>query len=450
MSSQNFNDDLKDLPLAAEDKKKQASSLKLAPIPTTSPWKSSSPDSNTAIPVEELRDMSKTSKPNKNGSGSIRLTSNTKWTPITPSVTISGSKDTNSKSRKNSKNFKSSKKMKKRGNNNNNINKKDFNGQTNSISEINNASNLESKPFDANAKVKTRLNSGATAGANNKRITSDNNSTNGKQSRYYQNREGKTRYNNEDRSFRHNKAAHNGSPFPSNHHSRPGYISNASHWVNNNSGNSYNQLSYFRPQQYYSNYNYQQQFQTPYYYSMEPIFKSIESIKNQIEFYFSEENLKTDEFLRSKFKKINDGFIPMSLIGKFYRMVNLSLGGDPILILASMREVLQHKETNHLEIAYGNIEGAQTKLADDLNPLHNYFIRRKNWLEYVTEGNFDENDDETGKYNIEKLLEPGDLDNYSYMGYPNFFSSSANGKKSQTFDQGEMSREFEQNLQIND
>lgn len=43
------------------------------------------------------------------------------------------------------------------------------------------------------------------------------------------------------------------------------------------------------------------------------------------------------------------------------------------------------------------------------------------WAEYVTESNFDENDDETEKYNIEKLLGPNDLDNYSYMGYPNFF-----------------------------
>ena len=67
MSSQNLNDNPKNTSSAAEDKKKQTSSLKLAPIPTTSPWKSSSPDSNTVIPVEELRDISKTAKPSKNG-----------------------------------------------------------------------------------------------------------------------------------------------------------------------------------------------------------------------------------------------------------------------------------------------------------------------------------------------------------------------------------------------
>lgn len=110
-------------------------------------------------------------------------------------------------------------------------------------------------------------------------------------------------------------------------------------------------------------------------------------------------------------------------------MVNLSLGGDPNLILASMREVLQHKETNHLEIAFGSIEGAQKNMADDFNPLENYFIRRENWAEYVTESNFDENDDETEKYNIEKLLGPNDLDNYSYMGYPNFFPVMKMGKR---------------------
>ena len=113
MSSQNLNDNPKNTSSAAEDKKKQTSSLKLAPIPTTSPWKSSSPDSNTVIPVEELRDISKTAKPSKNGSASIKLTSNTKLTPITPSVIISGSKDTNSKSGKNSKNSKTNKKNEK-------------------------------------------------------------------------------------------------------------------------------------------------------------------------------------------------------------------------------------------------------------------------------------------------------------------------------------------------
>ncbi|CAI4372658.1 BAF_collapsed_G0013640.mRNA.1.CDS.1 [Saccharomyces cerevisiae] len=447
MSSQNLNDNPKNTSSAAEDKKKQTSSLKLAPIPTTSPWKSSSPDSNTVIPVEELRDISKTAKPSKNGSGSIKLTSNTKWTPITPSVIISGPKDTNSKSGKNSKNSKTNKKMKKRGKYISDINKKNFNGQTNSTSEISNVSNLESKPLDANAKVNIHPSSGATASGNIKRITNNNNSTNGRQSRNYQNRNGKTRYNN---NSRHSQAANNAISFPNNYQARPEYIPNASHWLNNNSRNSYNQLSYFRQQQYYDNINYQQQLQTPYYYSMEPIFKSIEGIKNQIEFYFSEKNLKTDEFLRSKFKKANDGFIPMSLIGKFYRMINLSLGGDPNLILASMRKILQHKETNHLEIAFGSIEGAQKNMAGDFNPLENYFIRRENWAEYVTESNFDENNDETEKYNIEKLLGPDDLDNYSYMGYPNFFPSNENRKKSQSYDQGEISRQFEQNLQVND
>lgn len=400
-------------------------------------------------PIEELKDISKASKPNKMGSGSIKVMSNTKWTPITPSVTISGSKDTNSKSGNDHRNVKSNRKTKKRGSNNSNISEKVFNGESSAPYEIHTICNAKPKYFDTNAKANTYLSSGTTTDVNNKKIANGESSPNGKQLKNFQNKYSRTRYNNENHSSRYNKITHYDGYFSSSRPSKSEYISNSSHWLNNNTRPGYNQQVYLRPQQYYNNYNYQQQLQTPYYYSMEPIFKSIESIKNQIEFYFSEENLKTDDFLRSKFNKTNDGFVPMSLIGKFYRMVNLSLGGDPNLILASVKEVLHNKETNGLEIALGSIDGSQKKTVDEFDPLENYFIRRKNWSDYITENSFDDND-KTYKYKIEKFLEPGDLDDYHYISYPNFYSGHVDGKNNQTFDQGKMSREFQQNLQMDD
>ncbi|EHN02901.1 Slf1p [Saccharomyces cerevisiae x Saccharomyces kudriavzevii VIN7] len=446
MSSQDSKDNLKNLSPVTEDKKKKKTSpLKLAPIPTTSPWKSASPESTTVLPVEELKDISKASKPNKNSAGSIKLTSNTKWTPITPSVIISGSKSSNSNSGKNAKNSKSNKTMKKHSKNNKSFGEKLPHGQPSASSEAHKALNVEPKSFDGDVTLNRYSSSEISAGGKNEKTTNGKNSSNGRQSKNYHNKSGKARHNNEYHGFGYNRTVRHGNSF---HQSRSGDTPSTSHLLNNNFGSAYNQKSHFNPQQYYNNYNYQQ-LQTSYYYSMEPIFKSIENIKNQIEFYFSEENLKNDEFLRSKFSKTNDGFIPMSLIGKFYRMVNLSLGGDLNLILASMKEVLNNKETNHLEIAFGSIEGTQTKTPFQFNPLENYFIRRTNWSDYTTGTDTDESD-ESEKYTIESILEVGDLDNYSYMGYSSFPSTSVNDKRSQTHDESEVNREFEQNLQIND
>ncbi|CAI4057918.1 hypothetical protein SUVZ_02G6170 [Saccharomyces uvarum] len=439
MSSQDTNDNLNDLPVVSEDMKKQTSCLKLAPIPTTSPWKSSSPNSITTLPVEELRDKSRVLKSNSNGSGSIRLNSSTKWTPITPSVIISGSKEANSNSRRKAKSVKNNKKMKKHSSNNSNSNRKVYSDQPGTVAETNHESNAEHESTDADLRAKANLGLEVPNAGNNQKTEDGKNRSNPRQPKNHQNKNTNTRY---------NKAAHHGSSFSNNHYqSRSDYIPNFGHRRNHDSGPDYNQQSHFHPQQYYNNYNYQQQSQTPYYDLMEPILKSIESIKNQIEYYFSAENLKNDKFLRSKFSKTNDGFIPMSLIGKFYRMVNLSLGGDPNLILASMKEVLNSSETNHLEIAFGRIENVQIKTTYEFNPLDNYFIRSKNWAEFAEE-NSDESD-EKEKYKIEKILEIGDLDNHSFMGYPTFYPSNVNGENSQTQDEKTMRREFEQNLQIN-
>ena len=208
MTSQSSNDNSKNLLLVADNKKKQTSSFKLAPIPTTSPWKSPLPNSSVVRPIEELKDISKASKPNKMGSGSIKVMSNTKWTPITPSVTISGSKDTNSKSGNDHRNVKSNRKTKKRGSNNSNISEKVFNGESSAPYEIHTICNAKPKYFDTNAKANTYLSSGTTTDVNNKKIANGESSPNGKQLKNFQNKYSRTRYNNENHSSRYNKITH--------------------------------------------------------------------------------------------------------------------------------------------------------------------------------------------------------------------------------------------------
>lgn len=101
-------------------------------------------------------------------------------------------------------------------------------------------------------------------------------------------------------------------------------------------------------------------------------FVAVNNIARQIEYYFSAENLAKDNYLRSQF--IEDGFAPLSLIAKFYRMVNLSFGGDETLVLGALREIVAN-ETATVDVA---------ELHKDVeNKLEKYYIRSKNWQQWV-------------------------------------------------------------------
>lgn len=113
---------------------------------------------------------------------------------------------------------------------------------------------------------------------------------------------------------------------------------------------------------------------------------AINNIARQIEYYFSEENLTVDNYLRSKLSK--DGFAPLSLISKFYRVVNMSFGGDTNLILAALREIVAN-EAATVNVAEGTLAAEEgdnvTGEAKEPSPLDKYFVRSKSWSNWLPE-----------------------------------------------------------------
>lgn len=113
---------------------------------------------------------------------------------------------------------------------------------------------------------------------------------------------------------------------------------------------------------------------------------AINNIARQIEYYFSEENLTVDNYLRSKLSK--DGFAPLYLISKFYRVVNMSFGGDTNLILAALREIVAN-EAATVNVAEGTLAAKEgdnaTGEAKEPSPLDKYFVRSKSWSNWLPE-----------------------------------------------------------------
>ncbi|CCE62152.1 hypothetical protein TPHA_0B04830 [Tetrapisispora phaffii CBS 4417] len=119
-------------------------------------------------------------------------------------------------------------------------------------------------------------------------------------------------------------------------------------------------------------------------YSLQPIIMAVNNVARQIEYYFSEENLAKDTFLKEKLSK--DGYAPLSVIAKFYRIVNLSFNGDANIIMAALREITFNQNAA-VEIAFGELQSSAfgeqnvTEQSPELNAsiLDNYFVRSKNW-----------------------------------------------------------------------
>lgn len=132
------------------------------------------------------------------------------------------------------------------------------------------------------------------------------------------------------------------------------------------------QASYHMPRQY-NNQNFQPQ------YSMQPIIMAVNNVARQFEYYFSVENLAKDEFLKSKLSK--DGYASVASIAKFFRIVNLSFGGDISIILAALREIVANEGAT-VEIATGKKE---TEQSEEATILSNYFIRSKEWTNSIPE-----------------------------------------------------------------
>lgn len=131
-------------------------------------------------------------------------------------------------------------------------------------------------------------------------------------------------------------------------------------------------------------------------------FVAVNNVARQIEYYFSAENLAKDNYLRSQFTE--DGFAPLSLIAKFYRMVNLSFGGDETLILGALREIVANDTAT--------VDVAEVQEETERN-VSKFYVRSKNWEQWISkpedEAENKADDQSTQKDTKQKIILKGDV-----------------------------------------
>lgn len=351
----------------AEIEAKKEPVLTPAPLPTKSPWKSVSADIPvSSIPVDSLE----TGKRKKNKAGTPAISSSTKWVPMKASFVVSGPKKVGSGARKTSNKAAATGGSKKKKPQQQQPTKR-HPTKTKSPKDDN-----EKDKADAQPEVAENKSSEAEAApadqqsvhsANQKRRHNHNNQFQHSvhqqggfpRRRYYGN------YNNND-------------PFRQQRYAQ--YSKDAFNAYNGRVPRSFGLQAHSTNNQAHPNMApvYQQ------YYSMQPILMAVNSIARQIEYYFSAENLDKDNYLKSKLSK--DGYAPVSLIAKFYRVVNMSFGGDSSLILAALREIVKN-ENSTVEVATGSSNTTEEVDASGVEGLilANYFVRSKDWENLLPE-----------------------------------------------------------------
>lgn len=152
-------------------------------------------------------------------------------------------------------------------------------------------------------------------------------------------------------------------PRNANHHNNHGHGYHHQHNKNNHNNENHYHGSKYQRQRSYAPVMYQQNYT--------PSYVLVNEIVRQIQYYFSIENLSKDMFLKSQMNA--QGYVPLALISRFHRMLNLSYG-DVGLILAALRE-LKNSENSNVNIAkltepFENVVG---------NPLFQYALSSKVW-----------------------------------------------------------------------
>lgn len=352
-----------------------------APLPTKSPWKSVSVD----IPVSSIsvESLESGKKKKKNKAVTPAISSSTKWVPMKASIVVSGPKRAGSGARKgNNKNAGgagSKKKKQQQGQQSarkqspkaTSVNKEIKEDEIAKVKEDQSQQDdvAEAKPMSSSGSEYStvgELPSGAGPnGQHGYQRRKHNHSSQFQHSAHQQNGFQRRRYyNNYNSNDSHKQQRYSSQPkgLPGSYQGRiPRSFGNSPHLIND----QMQKVPYMVPV-------YQQ------YYSMQPILMAVNSIARQIEYYFSPENLAKDKYLRSKLSK--EGYAPVSLIAKFYRVVNMSFGGDPTLILAALREIV-HNQNATVDVCYGSTgvtEESDSK-QDDTAILANYFVRSKEW-----------------------------------------------------------------------
>ncbi|CAI4056437.1 Sro9p SKDI_03G0340 [Saccharomyces kudriavzevii IFO 1802] len=373
-----------------ESSKSKQVNLTPAPLPTSSPWKLA----QTEVPVSSIsiEDLDATRK-KKNRTPTPKSSTATKWVPIKASITVSGTKRSGSKNGGNS------------GNNNN----KSKNNKNAASSTSSSSANRKKKHHQHNAKKQqqqqVKKDGSESAGEEESKDTApqeNDQSTQQQQPPHHRNHHHSQHHNStgpQRRKF-HNS---NNTGMPQNQGLPPQF---KPYQGRNPRPNISNRLKYqnhlhHNPQQ--PMVKLQQQF-----YPVQPVLMAINNIARQIEYYFSEENLTIDNYLRSKLSK--DGFAPLSLISKFYRVVNMSFGGDANLVLAALREIVAN-ETATVNVVEGSLVTNEAEAVSETNevketsPLDRYFIRSKSWSNWLPE-TFET------EVNIEKELAGDALDQF--------------------------------------
>ncbi|CAI4288622.1 AIS_collapsed_G0005180.mRNA.1.CDS.1 [Saccharomyces cerevisiae] len=352
-----------------ESSKSKQVNLTPAPLPTSSPWKLAP----TEIPVStiSIEDLDATRK-KKNRTPTPKSSTATKWVPIKASITVSGTKRSGSKN----------------GASNGNSNKSKNNKTAASSTSSSNA-NRKKKHHQHNAKKQQQMKKdgfeSAVGEEDSKDATSQENgqSTQKQQPPHHRNHHHSHHHNSngpQRRKF-HNS---NNAGMPQNQGFPPQFKPYQGRNARNNNNNRSKYHNHFHHNQQHPQQpmvKLQQQF-----YPVQPVLMAINNIARQIEYYFSEENLTVDNYLRSKLSK--DGFAPLSLISKFYRVVNMSFGGDTNLILAALREIVAN-EAATVNVAEGTLAAKEgdnvTGEAKEPSPLDKYFVRSKSWSNWLPE-----------------------------------------------------------------
>lgn len=252
---------------------------------------------------------------NKNSGTAIKSNSSTKWVPITPSIVVSDAKKLGNNKKKTTTNGNES-------------------TQKNNKKKLKSISLQNGKKSDENGNKKS----------DELETTNDNN----------RNQETK-------KPHQQKKSIHNNN--------------NSQRKRNQHDGHNQN-VNYSQQRTNYNiHYNSHQVYQP--YYSIQPILLAINNVAKQLEYYFSKENLEKDTFLRGNLSK--EGYVPLSLLAKFYRVVSMSFGGDVNVILAALSEIVANENTS-VEVSAGMIENPTEE--EDGSLLSRYLIRSKDWSSY--------------------------------------------------------------------
>ncbi|CCD25759.1 Slf1p NDAI_0F04410 [Naumovozyma dairenensis CBS 421] len=416
--------------------KKSAPDLRPAPLPTSSPWKFV----NQEVPVATISPDSLKTKKNKNQNKNKTVTTNTatSWIPMQAAIVVTDSLKNNNNGKKNSrrKNNNNNSNNRNRRSNNNKAKKTDSKQTMNSDElskkeDLENISNVTSKNEDNTKEgnvVEDNLIEKSSPAQDDKQ-NNHNHSHHHRRQQHHNHKKHQHTYTPntttptcDDQSPKLETSTENASEAPSSsattaqqtqaqnhshphphphngHYQKRHYNHNRNNYMNNNNNNG--SLKNHNHHQYdqqpmmsgYINVNYpsNQTFDNngiqrkihvptvPMSYPIQPIIQSINDIARTIEYYFSDENLSKDKFLISKLSK--NGYVSLYLISKFFRIVKLSFGGDPMIVLAAIREILNNPDATVEIVIVKKNDSNTTDRAEDVeelnSPLSNYFIRAK-------------------------------------------------------------------------